>query len=132
MLRELASLVPAAILNGVEPSAEMRGIAAARGVVEVDGRAEDLPVPDHSIDLVISALSMHHWDDPGRGFAEIRRVLRPQGEARLYDIRFAAYSEAEVRGFAHTAGIEVDAVRRSVLDERVVGMRPYVVITIGA
>jgi SAM-dependent methyltransferase len=35
---------------------------------------------------VVSTLSLHHWPDPTRGLAEIRRVLRPAGEARIDDV----------------------------------------------
>lgn len=130
LLLEVASLAPAATLIGVEPSASMREIAAANGLTEIDGRAEDIPLPDASVDIVVSTLSMHHWDDPGRAFAEIRRVLRPGGQARLYDVRFAAYNDKEVRAFAIHAGWGSAAVGRSTLDERLVGLHPYSLTTI--
>ena len=45
-----------------------------------------LPYPSGSFDLVVSTLSLHHWPDPARGLAEIHRVLRPGGVARIYDV----------------------------------------------
>lgn len=132
LLLEVASLAPTATLIGVEPSASMREIAAANGLIEIDGRAERLPLPDASVDIVVSTLSMHHWDDPGRAFTEIRRVLRPGGQARLYDVRFAAYNDREVRAFAVQAGLSPATVGRSTFDERLVGLRPYSLITITA
>ena len=132
VLLEVAALAPTATLIGVEPSASMREIAAADGLTEVDGRAESIPLPDASVDIVVSTLSMHHWDDPGRALAEIRRVLRPGGQARLYDIRIAAYSDREVRAFAVRAGLDPGAVARSILDERLLGLHPYALITMTA
>ncbi len=123
---------PVAVLTGVEPSRKMRELAASRGVAEVDGSAETLPLEDGSVDLAVSTLSLHHWDRPAQAFAEIRRVLRPGGQARLYDVRFATYTEAEVRQFAHDAGLGAATVRRSVLEEHVLGVRPYVLITLDA
>jgi malonyl-CoA O-methyltransferase len=40
--------------------------------------AARLPLPDASVDLIVSNL-MLHWCDPDSVFAEFRRVLRPQG-----------------------------------------------------
>ena len=130
LLLEVRPLVPHAVLTGIEPSAAMREIAADRGLAELDGRAEQLPLPDASVDVAVSTLSMHHWDDPARAFAEIRRVLRPGGEARIYDVRFAAYNDREVRAFALAAGLDPAAVHRRTLDEHLLRVRPYSLITI--
>jgi SAM-dependent methyltransferase len=132
LLEELGRLRPDASLTGVDPSARMRAIAAARGIAEVDGRAEHLPFADDSVDLVLSTLSSHHWDDSAAAFAEIARVLRPGGEARLYDVRFAGFGPREARQFARDAGLDPSRVHHEVLDERLFGLRPYSLITITA
>lgn len=49
--------------------------------------AAALPFADGSFDLVVSTMSMHHWDDAVAGLAEIARVLGPQGRALIWDLR---------------------------------------------
>jgi SAM-dependent methyltransferase len=115
---------------GIEPSRALASVARERGADVVEGRAESLPFGDGSFDLVVSSLSVHHWDDPVSAFAEIRRVLRPGGEGRLYDVRFGGLTEREVRSVAERSGLPRRAVDRRVLDERVLGVRPYSLVTI--
>lgn len=75
----------------VDPNAEAlkEGLALARAqnlqdrVLGVVGRAENLPVPDESADLVISRGSIFFWDDPPKGLQEVHRVLRPGGKAYI-------------------------------------------------
>ncbi|KUJ72621.1 malonyl-ACP O-methyltransferase BioC [Thiomicrospira sp. WB1] len=47
------------------------------GLLNAD--AHSLPLADHSVDLVMTNLMLQWCDDPDRVFAEIRRVLRPEG-----------------------------------------------------
>lgn len=130
LLAELRSRAPDAQLVGVEPSEEMRKIAARRGVVSVDGRAEALPFADGAVDLVMSTLSSHHWEDVRAAFAEIRRVLRRGGEARIYDFRFAGYGPEDARAVAARAGIAPENVQHAIVDQRLFGLRPYSLITL--
>ena len=51
------------------------------------GDAAALPYPDGSFDLVVSTISLHHWADAEAGLREVRRVLRPRGQAWIYDFR---------------------------------------------
>lgn len=61
-----------------------RGTAGLRfEVADVTG----LPFPDASMDLVVSSLSLHHWEHPDAGLADVVRVLRPGAEAWVYDGR---------------------------------------------
>jgi ubiquinone/menaquinone biosynthesis C-methylase UbiE len=41
--------------------------------------AEELAFPDESFTAALAVFSLHHWSDPGRGLAQILRVLRPGG-----------------------------------------------------
>lgn len=48
-----------------------------------------LPYPDASFDLIVSTISQHHWTDPAAGLREAARVLRPGGQAWIYDFRWS-------------------------------------------
>jgi len=50
------------------------------------GDVAALPLSNGESDGVVSTLSLHHWPDPASGLAEIYRVLKPGGEARIYDL----------------------------------------------
>jgi ubiquinone/menaquinone biosynthesis C-methylase UbiE len=47
------------------------------------GDAENLPFADGTFDLVYSWGVLHHTPDTARALDEVRRVLRPGGEARI-------------------------------------------------
>lgn len=70
---------------GVEPNpfAHERLHAAARShgvaAATLAGSAEALPLPDASVDAVVSTLVLCSVGDPARALAEVRRVLRPGG-----------------------------------------------------
>lgn len=76
----------------IDPAMVERAVRRARRMGLADrlafvvGDVAALHFPDASFDLVTSSFSVHHWPDAARGFAEIRRVLRPGGRAILYDL----------------------------------------------
>ena len=51
----------------------------------VECPAEQLSLPSHSVDTVISMLTLCSVDDPARAVSEIARVLRPGGELLLFE-----------------------------------------------
>lgn len=53
--------------------------AARAGLTFAIGNAEQLDLPDASFDVVINIEASHLYDDRGRFFAEVLRVLRPGG-----------------------------------------------------
>jgi SAM-dependent methyltransferase len=68
----------------VEPDPHMRAVLESR-VPRADvraGSAEELPVDDGDVDVVIGA-QMWHWVDGDRATAEVARVLRPGGTLGL-------------------------------------------------
>ena len=64
---------------GVDPSIGMLRLAAARGVMAVQGRGEALPFASSSIGTVLIVVTLCFADDPAGLLAEARRVLRPGG-----------------------------------------------------
>jgi SAM-dependent methyltransferase len=90
----LAREVPGMTLTGIDISDAMVERAARRaggaGLSErvrfEVGDIAALPLPDREFDGVVSTLSLHHWPEPTHGLAEIHRVLKPGGEARIYDL----------------------------------------------
>lgn len=63
--------------------------AGLRNLTFVPGNAEDMPFPDGAFDLVVTRLSFHHFADPARPFAEMRRVLKPGGKLVVWDMEAA-------------------------------------------
>ncbi|MFF2053929.1 class I SAM-dependent methyltransferase [Leifsonia sp. NPDC058194] len=70
--------------TAVDPSPEMLRVLGERlpGVETRFGTGEDIPLPDHSQDLVVAAQAWH-WVDPARAVPEVARVLRRGGRLGL-------------------------------------------------
>ena len=64
----------------VEPDDEMRALVPAEALA---GSAEQIPLPDGSVDAVLVGQAFH-WFDPARALPEMRRVLRPGGTVGLF------------------------------------------------
>jgi demethylmenaquinone methyltransferase/2-methoxy-6-polyprenyl-1,4-benzoquinol methylase len=50
------------------------------------GSAESLPLPDASVDRIVTGFTVRNVGDLGRAFAEFRRVLRPGGRAVILEL----------------------------------------------
>jgi ubiquinone/menaquinone biosynthesis C-methylase UbiE len=75
---------------GVDPSPAMlrlgRLLTAAHrmdGITFAEGSAESMPLDDASATVLWAIQSAHHWQDPGQGLTEARRVLAPGGRLIL-------------------------------------------------
>jgi len=68
---------------GLDPSQKMLQLARDKQRDERVhyqlGRAESIPLPSESVDLVFMSMSLHHFADPIAAAHECRRVLRPNG-----------------------------------------------------
>jgi SAM-dependent methyltransferase len=60
----------------VEPSATMRAQRPTAAAPAIAARAESLPLDDRSVDAAMACVTIHHWDPPHAGLAELRRVAR--------------------------------------------------------
>ncbi|GAC1304222.1 MAG: class I SAM-dependent methyltransferase [Vulcanimicrobiaceae bacterium] len=88
---------------GIEPNAEMRAVALARGSDVRDGTASATGLPDRSAD-VVTAFQAFHWFAHAEALAEFRRLLRDGGRIAL------VWNERDTRGDAYTR--EVRAIER--------------------
>jgi ubiquinone/menaquinone biosynthesis C-methylase UbiE len=80
----------------VDPSPEMLVVArerAPRGVAFKQARAEALPFKDGWFERAVAMLVVHVLDRP-RAFAELRRVLGPEGRLVV-----ATFDQAQIRGY---------------------------------
>ena len=135
LLRAAAERFPRASLIGVDLSFPMLGAAGASRARArfVNADAADLPFASASIDVVVTASSLHFWSEPEAGLAEIARVLRPQGRlvvtdwcgdfltCRLIDrwLRWTGrasyrriFGASDLEAMLRNAGFEVTAIER--------------------
>jgi len=98
-LREIAERRPDLRLTGIDLSPSMIEVArrvlaesVAKTSVRLDnGDAGAMPYADASFDLIVSTISMHHWQEPERVVAEAFRVLGPGGGLWVYDASFGRF-----------------------------------------
>jgi ubiquinone/menaquinone biosynthesis C-methylase UbiE len=89
----LARLKNVSSTMGVDLSAEMvslaqeRALAAGASANYLVADATDLPFSEGAFDVVVTTLSLHHWENPEGVLREARRVLTPGGTLLLLDLR---------------------------------------------
>jgi len=77
-----------------------RESAMKNGYVQVEfrqGDAENLPVEDNSVDVVISNCVINLTEDKGKAFQEIYRILKPGGRLEISDVVAANTLPEEIR-----------------------------------
>jgi SAM-dependent methyltransferase len=82
------SYEPAGTVLAVEPSAVMIAQRPPGAAPAVQGFAEALPCADDAFDVALAILTIHHWRDPSRGLAELRRVARERVVLLTWDPAF--------------------------------------------
>jgi ubiquinone/menaquinone biosynthesis C-methylase UbiE len=102
LLRSCRERWPAANLVGVDPSQGMLEVARRLTPYATfyNSSAESLPLPDASMDVVLSTTSFHHWQDQATGVREIARVLRPDCLFCLADIAMPHWLSGIIRHYA--------------------------------
>jgi arsenite methyltransferase len=75
-----------AMLEKLVASARAAGIG---NIETIHADAEQIPLPDNSVDVVTSNGALNLVPDKRRVFAEIFRVLRPEGRAQVADVVIA-------------------------------------------
>jgi ubiquinone/menaquinone biosynthesis C-methylase UbiE len=76
---------PGTRVIGLDPSFRLLAMARqaaadrARSIELVEGSAESIPLPDHSLDAVITTWTMCSIPDLAMALAEVRRVLNDEG-----------------------------------------------------
>jgi ubiquinone/menaquinone biosynthesis C-methylase UbiE len=70
---------------GIDPSEKMLAQARSKQsdswIGYESGRAESIPLPDNSVDLIFMSMIFHHFENPALAARECRRVLRHEGTA---------------------------------------------------
>ena len=82
---ELSDALPEADITGLDISTEMVRIAGKEYDRTLIGDSQILPFNDESFDTIMARSLIHHLPDPGKGLAEMARVLRPGGEVVSID-----------------------------------------------
>jgi len=71
---------PAALCQALK-DANKQGVLSK--TIAIVATAESLPLPDESVDVVVSRGSFYFWQDRAQGLREVWRVLRPGGRAMI-------------------------------------------------
>jgi SAM-dependent methyltransferase len=86
-----------------------RRVHRAPGLRFLLGDAEQMPIPDASMDVVVDIESSFCYGDLDRFLAEVRRVLRPGGRFLYADLRFGEEIEAWMAAIRRS-GLALDLV----------------------
>jgi SAM-dependent methyltransferase len=105
--RAAAAVGPSGAVTAVDVSPEMLELARGRlakldNVSIVEGRGEQIPADDSSVDVVLASLSLMYVIDRQAAAGEIARVLRPGG--RFVAAVWAGPEECDIVLFQATAG----------------------------
>lgn len=77
-----------------EAIAHAKQVYAADNLTYLQGSATDIPLPDQSVDVVVSFETIEHFHDHERFLQEVRRVMRPNGLFIISSPNKEVYSES--------------------------------------
>ncbi|HEY6780194.1 MAG TPA: methyltransferase domain-containing protein [Thermoleophilaceae bacterium] len=97
----------------VEPSATMRAQRPPHAAPVIAGRAEQLPFDDDAVDAAMACVTIHHWQPPEAGLAELRRVAR--GPVVVFTFELAGLPAGQ-QEFLHE-GLVLERPRFPALDD---------------
>jgi ubiquinone/menaquinone biosynthesis C-methylase UbiE len=87
---ELHRTIPNARIIGLDPSEEMIKLAQdhARNndfntFTTLHSTAENIPLADATVDIIVSRFSLPYWHNPNQVFLEIYRILKPKSKLLL-------------------------------------------------
>ena len=111
-----AAAAQGAQVVAIDLSAGMLAVLARRATADqrtriqlLVGNAQDLPLPDASIDRIITGFTVRNVHDLARAFAEFKRVLRPGGRAVILEL-----SHPQSAAFARVYSFYFDRVAPAV------------------
>jgi ubiquinone/menaquinone biosynthesis C-methylase UbiE len=123
-----ASLAAAGAASVVGIDASPEACEHARRKYRVDaraGRAEDIPLPDESVDVVVSFETIEHVEEPRRFVEECHRVLSPGGTLIVSTPNRPVYSPQGKHNRFHVSEMDEEEFR-SLLETRFPSCEPYV------
>ena len=86
-------------VTGIDPSEEMRKICKQKyhDIQVRAGHFEDIPIPDESTSVIVSAYAFHHLTPVQKeaSITKMKRVLRPKGRIVIADLMFGNRTEEE-------------------------------------
>ncbi len=114
---------PAGKAYGLDMTDEMLALARENqqkaGVTNVEflkGEIEDIPLPDHLVDVIISNCVVNLSPDKDRVFTEAFRVLKPNGRLAISDVVVRGAVPADVR---HSVELWIGCVAGALEESRI-------------
>lgn len=90
-------LAPATRYLGVDPAEGF--LAASQGLTVLKSAIVDVPLPDASVDHIVSLAGLHHEEDLPAVFAEMARLVRPGGRVIIADAAEGSAPARFLNGF---------------------------------
>lgn len=110
-----------AVDQSIEMLQEMRRkFAHLEGIDYRAGEAEDLPIPDETVDYVFANMYLHHVESPQKAIKEMVRILVPGGRIVITDLdehnfgflkiehhdQWMGFKRVDIKGWLTEAGME--------------------------